>query len=139
MHEYLLYSRCFENATWILTEKHSGNKKEYNRNEMSKMVIEGYVSSHNRRYSEAYYGVPKISSEGIIVRYLHERGGLIAEIRKSIVVSTFFSEILPDYEIDCYGFRYHCPKCYFIFDDIKLQGEESEPLFCVKCFEYVDV
>ena len=39
MHDVILYRRMFENATWILTHKHSGERTQYNYSEMCKVVL----------------------------------------------------------------------------------------------------
>ncbi|MDE0636129.1 MAG: hypothetical protein OXI43_09820, partial [Candidatus Poribacteria bacterium] len=117
--KYYLYWQAFENATWILTDKKSGDISEYNYSEMSRIVEDAYISWHNNRFAKSHYNEEELKPENVIVRYIHQVGGLIAEINKSIVVGVRYSEILPDYTIDCYNWRYQCPHCKVPQDEVR--------------------
>ena len=60
---YHLYWNAFENAKWILTDKNSGEVSEYNYSEMSRIVIDAYIS-HNSRLDA--------KSQKVAIRYLHQ-------------------------------------------------------------------
>ena len=129
--KYYLYTRAFKNAKWILTDKKSGEVTEYNYSEMSKIVKDGYIS-HNSQLAE--------KSQNVIVRYLHRAGGLIAEINKWQVVGVHYSEILPDYTIDCYAWHYQCPHCEAVQNEIRgKEQKEVVGIYCLSCREYSEM
>ena len=117
--KYHLYWHAFGNAKWILTNKKSGEVSEYNYSEMSKVVEDGYISWYNSRFANPHYNEEELNPENVIVRYLHQVGGLIAEINKSQVVGIRYSEILPEYTIKCYDWHYQCPHCKLPQDEVR--------------------
>ena len=139
--KYYLYVRAFENAKWILTNKKSGEVSEYNYSEMSKVVEDGYISWYNSYYTKSPYNQEELNPKNVIVRYLRQAGGLIAEINKSQVVSVGYSQILPDYTIDCYDWHYQCPHCELPQDEVKGKGEKKEVVrfYCISCHEYTEM
>ena len=77
MYQYdFLTNRAFENATWILTEKKTGNIIECGKRKMSSMVEDGYLSYLNRRYGD------KLNPGDIRVRLLHGNGCDIAKVKE---------------------------------------------------------
>ena len=127
-----LYWNAFENARWILTDNKSGEVTEYNYSEMSKVVIDGYVSWHNGYLAKSPYNEPELKPQNVIVRYLHQTGAQIRIKRDSIGV--VYSQILPDYTIDCYDWRYQCNHCGFVLNEIRRKGQAGvNRLYCVSC------
>ena len=134
---YFLYVRAFKNAKWILTDKKSGEVSEYGYSKMSKIVEYGYISWYNNYLAAPPYNEEKLDPKNVTVRYLHQVGGLIARINKKDVVSVSYSEILPDYTIECYDWYYQCQHCEIPLDEIREKGQESaNKVFCPRCFEY---
>ena len=137
--KYYLYVRAFENAKWILTDNNSGEVSEYNYSEMSKVVKDGYVSWYNNYLAKPPYNQEEENPENLRVRYLRQAGCLIARINKRDVVGVGYSQILPDYTIDCYDWRYQCPHCEAVQDEIR----EKEPkevirFYCLSCHEFTE-
>ena len=134
---YFIYTRAFENAKWILTDKKSGEVSEYNYSEMSKIVEDGYISWYNNYLAKSPYNEEELKPENVIVRYLRQAGGLIAEVNKGQVVGVGYSQILPDYSIDCYDWHYICKHCEAILNEIREKGQErANRVFCTRCFEF---
>ena len=120
--------RAFENATWILTDKKTGKFSEYDYSEMSRIVIDAY-RSHTRRFA----GKP------VTIRYLHRVSCNI--YRDGHVESLNYSQILPNYTIDCYNWRYQCPHCNAPQDEVKGKEEKKEVVgfYCLPCREYIEL
>ena len=119
-----LYWNAFENAKWILTEKQSGEVTEYDYAEMSRIVIDAYIS-RNSRYNN------------VTVRYL---GHVACKIyREGYGEGVRYSQILPDYTIDCYDWHYQCRHCDGVLDEIREKGQKTaNRVFCTRCFEYTE-
>ena len=134
---YHLYWRAFENAKWILTESKSGEVSEYNYSEMSKVVKDRYISHYNNSLAKPPYNQEELKPENVIVRYLHQGGCGIARLNNRDIVGVGYSEILPDYTIDCYDWHYQCNYCKGVFDEIRGKGQERvNRLYCVSCHKY---
>ena len=133
--KYFLYTQAFENAKWILTDKKSGEFTEYNYSEMSQVVKDGYISWYNNSHLvKPPYNQEKEKPENVIVRYLHQIGAGIARRNNRDIVNARYSDILPDYTIDCYDWHYQCNHCEGVFDEIRGKGQERvNRLYCVSC------
>ena len=117
--KYYLYTQAFEKAKWLLTDKKSGEVTEYDYSGMSSIVIDAY-KSHNSRYKNP------------TVRYLHRVSCVI--YREGYVEGVRYSEILPDYTIECYDWIYQCNHCGFVLDEIRRKGQAGvNRLYCVSC------
>ena len=134
--------RAMENATWVLTSKESGETTEHNHNQMSKIAQEGYI----RYYNETFTGVPyhrdKLDPENISTSSLGRRGCDISNRASSTVTSVGYNQILPEYNINCYGHNYQCVKCRHPLEEIKEKGEKQtarKKLFCGNCLEFNEV
>lgn len=128
-----LYWDAFENAKWKFTNKKSGEVTEYGRSEMSKVVKDGYISWYNNSHLvKPPYNQEKLKPENVIVRYLRQAG---AQIRiKGNGIAVKYSEILPDYTIDCYDWRYQCNHCGFVLEEIRKKGQAGvNKLYCISC------
>ena len=137
--KYLLYVRAFKNAKWILTDNKSGEVTEYDYSAMSKVVEDAYISWYNNYLAKPPYNEPELKLEYLRVRDLHQVGCGIARINKRDIVGVSYSEILPDYTIDCYDWHYQCRHCDGILDEIREKGQESaNRVFCPRCFEYTE-
>lgn len=53
--EYLCYTQAFENAKWILTDNKTSEVSEYDYSEMSRIVIDAYISRYN-----SYLAKPRV-------------------------------------------------------------------------------
>ena len=116
---YHLYTQAFEKAKWILTNKNSGEVTEYDYSGMSSIVIDAY-KSHNSRYKNP------------TVRYLQRVSCVI--YREGYVEGVTYSQILPDYTIECYDWIYQCNHCGFVLDEIRRKGQAGvNRLYCVSC------
>ena len=136
MHKYHLCYSSFENAYWILTNKDSKESIEYNYSEMSKAVKEAYISYHNCHYADNS-SQKEIDANNVIVRCLHRVGAMISQ-KQGWVANIGYGQILPEYDIECYDYRYQCPKCDWVFDEIMRQGQEREnELYCRHRREFV--
>ena len=132
--KYYLYRRAFENATWILTDNKSGEVIEYNYSEMSKVVKDRYISQYNNSLAKPPYNEEELNPQSVIVRCLHQVGCGIARLNNRDIVGVDYSEILPDYTIDCYDWRYQCKYCVGVFDEIRGKGQKRvNRLYCVSC------
>ena len=131
--KYFLYVRAFENAKWIFTDKKSGEVSEYNYSEMSKLVEDRYISWYNNSHLvKPPYNQEKLNPQNVIVRYLHQVACGI--YREGYVEGIRYSEILPDYTIDCYDWRYQCKHCESVLDEIRGKGQAKvNRLYCVSC------
>ena len=119
----LLYVRAFENAKWILTDKKSGDISEHNYSEMSEIVRDAYKKEK---------GTP----QDVIIKYLSAFGCEIYRIDDRFGESVNYSEILPDYTIDCYNWHYLCQNCLALLDEIREKGQEAaKKIFCRHCFQ----
>ena len=134
--KYFLYIRTFKNAKWILTDKKSGEVTECNHSEMSSIVIDAYILWYNNYLAKPPYNEPELKLEDLRARDLHQVGCGIARINKRDIVGVSYSEILPDYTIDCYDWHYQCGHCDAVLDEIREKGQESAKIvFCPHCFE----
>ena len=134
--KYHLFVRAHKNAKWILTNKKSGEVTECNYSEMSSIVIDAYISSYNY-LAKPPYNEPELKLEDLRARDLHQVGCGIARINKRDIVAVSYSEILPDYTIDCYDWHYQCRHCDAILDEIREKGQETaNRVFCPHCFQY---
>lgn len=130
--KYIFYPQAFENAKWILTNKKSGEVSEHDYSGMSSIVIEGY-RSRNSRFA-ATYGKKEAKPPNVIIRYLHRVSCLIYS--EGSVEDVSYSQILPDYTIDCYDWHYLCRHCDAVLDEIREKGQETaNRVFCPHCFE----
>ena len=84
--KYYLYTQAFENAKWVFTDNKSGEVTENDYSEMFKVVKDGYISWYNNNLSKPPYNQEELNPKNVIVRYLRQAGGLIAEINKGHVV-----------------------------------------------------
>ena len=135
--KYYLYTQAFENAKWVFTDNKSGEVTEYDYSEMFKVVKDGYISWYNNNLSKPPYNQEELNPKNVIVRYLRQAGGLIAEINKGHVVGVTYSQILPDYTIDCYDWHYQCRHCEAVLDEIREKGQTGvNRLYCVSCRNY---
>ena len=129
---HLLYVRKFENATWILTDKEKV-ATEYTSREMEAQVVSAFVSYHNKRFSQEP-SEPAIEERNVSVKYLRLGGCVILRNKKSMRQFVTYNQIFPNYEIECYGYRYQCPHCAYLLDEIKPKDEEHpEYPFCSNC------
>ncbi len=120
-----LYWNAFEKAKWILTNKNSGEVTEYDYSGMSSIVIDAY-KSHNSRYKNP------------TVRYLHRVSCVI--YREGYVEGVRYSEILPDYTIECYDWHYQCPHCEAVQNEIRgKEQKEVVGIYCLSCREYSEM
>ena len=134
---YHLYWNAFENARWILTGNKSGEVTEYHYSEMSRIVKDAYISWHNSYLAKPPYNEEELKPENVIVRYLHQVVAGIARRNKGDIVGIRYSDILPDYTINCYDWRYQCNYCKGVFDEIRGKGQERvNRLYCVSCHKY---
>ena len=118
-----LYWNAFEHAKWIFTDKKSGEVSEYNYSEMSGIVIDAYVS-HNSRLAA--------KPRNVRIKYLQRESCQIHRGGYAQYVS--YSEILPDYTIECYDWIYQCNHCGFVLDEIRRKGQAGvNRLYCVSC------
>lgn len=132
---YHLYVRAFENAKWILTDKKSGEVTEHDYSEMSSIVRDAYIS-HNSRLA-ATYSKKEVKPQNPIIRYLHRVSCVIYS--EGYIENVSYSQILPDYTIDCYDWHYQCQHCKIPLDEIREKGQESaNKVFCLRCFEYTE-
>ena len=108
---------------------------EHDYSGMSCIVIEGY-RSRNSRFA-ATYGEKEVKPPNVIIRYLHRVSCLIYS--EGSVEDVSYSQILPDYTIDCYDWHYLCGHCDAVLDEIREKGQESaNSVFCTRCFEYTE-
>ena len=130
-----LYYNAFEKAKWIFTNKKSGEVTEYNYSEMSQVVKDRYISSYNNSHLvKPPYNQEELKPENVTVRYLHQVGVNIARINKRDTVGVRYSEILPDYTIDCYDWHYQCKYCGFVLNEIRRKGQAGvNRLYCISC------
>ena len=134
--KYFLYWNAFENAKWIFTDNKSGEVTEYNYSEMSEVVKDGYISWYNNSLAKPPYNQEEENPQNLIVRYLHQVGGGIFRKNQRDIVGVSYSQILPDYRIDCYDWRYQCRHCDAVLDEIREKGQETaNQLFCPRCFK----
>ena len=120
----LLRARAFKKAKWILTDKNSGQVSEYDYSEMSRTVIDAYISQ-NSRY------------QNVTIRYLQRVSCLI--YRDGYDEDVSYSQILPNYTIDCYDWHYLCQHCDAVLDEIREKGQKVDNrVFCTRCFEYTE-
>ena len=134
---YHLYWQAFENAQWIFRNNKSGEVSEYDSSEMSRIVKDAYISSHNSYYANPPYNEEELKPENVIVRYLHQVAAGIARRNKRDIVGVRYSEILPDYTIECYDWHYQCNHCKFVLDEIKKKGQAGiNRLYCISCRKY---
>ena len=131
---------AMEKATWILTHKESKEVITYNREEMSKIVEEAYVQYHNETYSGSFYNEPKLNNEDIRVEILYPAACHIFRRNRSDVVGAGYDQILPQYDIECYGYLYQCKECKRPLKERKKRGHKKpEGLFCLNCVDIVEV
>lgn len=136
MHKSFLCQESFKDAVWILTNRDTRDTFEHNYSEMSKIVKKAYVN-YNNRYTASLDPNEKINKNNVIVRCLDQRGAMIFKGR-GLVENVGYGNILPKYTIDCYGYRYQCPMCQRVFDEIKLKDQDrSDKIYCLPCSEYV--
>ena len=131
--------RAFENATWILTHKESGEIIECDYREMSHRVKNGYISYWNKTYGKYPYNEEEINLEDIRVRCLDRGGCDISQVKKRLVYDASYTDILPQYSIDCYGWHYQCTNsdCKAMLSEISGKGEKiRDRIFCTRCFKY---
>ena len=131
--------RAFENATWILTHKESGEIIECDYGEMSHRVKNGYISYWNKTHGKYPYNEEEINLEGISVRCLYRGRCDISQVKKRSVYSASYTDILPQYSIDCYDWHYQCTnsKCKAMLSEIRGKGEKiRDRIFCARCFKY---
>lgn len=125
-------NRAFENATWILTEKKTGNIIECDKRKMSSMVVEGYLSYLNREYGD------KLNRRDIGIRLLHSNGCNISKVKERMIQAVGYEEILPEYSVECYGWSYQCSKCNCPSDEINVKGKKGpNQIFCMHCLKLV--
>ena len=128
--KYILYPQAFEKAKWIFTDKKSGEVTEYDYSGMSSIVIDAYIS-HNSRYKNV------TGYKNVTVRYLHRVSCLIYS--EGYIENVSYSQILPNYTLDCYDWHYLCRHCDAVLDEIREKGQESaNRVFCTSCFEYTE-
>ncbi len=138
-HKSFLCHRRFKNAYWILTNKETKENIKYNYSEMSKAIREVYTSYWNGFYALPPYSEDEIDANNVIVRCLHQGGCNISKER-GWVIAVGYSQIFPEYDIECYDYRYQCPKCQYVFDEIARQGQKrTEEIYCLGCHEFVSV
>ena len=131
---------AMEKATWILTHKGSKEVTECDYSEMSGRVAEGYIQYHNEQYSNSIYNKPELNLEEVGVRLLRRGGCDIAEKNVKVVVSVGYDQILPQYDIECYGYLYQCKECKRPLKEAKKRGHKKpEGLFCLNCVDIVEV
>ena len=106
----LLNKRAFSNATWILTDKQSGEVSEYDYLGMSGIVIDAYKENRN--------------PQNVTIKHLSRVGCEISIIDDRYAESVSYSTILPDYTIDCYDWHYRCQHCGAILDEIREKGQK---------------
>jgi hypothetical protein len=132
--KYFLYVRAFENAKWIFTDKKSGEVTEYDYSEMSKLVEDRYIAWYNNYLAKPPYNEAELNPQNVIVRYLHQVSCGIARLNSRDIVGVHYSEILPDYTIECYDWRYQCKHCEGVLDEIRGKGQAKvNKLYCVSC------
>ena len=125
-------NRAFENATWILTNKKTGNIIECDKRKMSSMVVDGYLSYLNREYGD------KLNRRDIGVRLLHSNGCDISKVKERMVQAVGYEEILPEYSVECYGWSYQCNKCNCPSDEINVKEKKGpNQIFCRHCLKFV--
>ena len=138
--KYFLYTRTFKNAKWILTDNKSGEVTEYDYSEMSSIVIDAYISWYNNYLAKPPYNEPELKLEDLRARDLHQVGCGIARINKRDIVGVSYSEILPDYTIDCYDWHYQCPQCNAVQPEIKKKGQKGAiGIYCLSCLKYYEI
>lgn len=138
-HKSYLCNRRFEHATWVLKDEKLGNITEYNSPEMRELVIEGYISYWNSTYCNSLFNLEKISERDLSVKCLHLGGAIIREIGKSSVIGTLYTQILPQYFIDCYDWNYQCKndECQAVLNRVKGKEEKIlDEVYCIYCNQY---
>ena len=102
--EYYKYDfnahRAVENATWVLTNKKTGEVIECDYRKMSGIVKKAYISYWNRRFSDPMYKVEKLKPEDITIRCLYENRCDVYHKKNRVVASEHYSQILPEYSIN---------------------------------------
>jgi hypothetical protein len=138
-HNYVLCKRCYENATWILTDKHSKEQRHCNYSEMETLVTEAYLSHANPQDKDSPDALEEMDAVNANVRCLHQGSCMIFRRYPSRVEFVNFESILPNYDIDCYGWHYQCPHCKLPLDETRKKGQQRmETLVCQHCFEILN-
>ena len=131
--------RAVENATWVLTEKKTGDVIECDYREMSSIVEKAYISYWNQRFSDPRDKMEELKPEDIIIRCLHKYRCDVSHVKKGMVTSESYDQILPEYSIDCYDWNYQCRNddCRAVLRHVRHKGEKiRDELFCPRCFEH---
>ena len=116
--EDLHNDRAFKDATWVLTDKRTGKVSEYNYSEMSGIVTEAY----------------KGKTPDVIAKHLRLVGCEIVRMDDRKAESVNYSDILPEYTIDCYDWYYQCHHCGTVLDKIREKGQKALlGLLCSNC------
>ena len=131
--------RAVENATWVLTKKKTGDVIECDYRKMSDIVKRAYISYWNQRFSDPIYKMEELKPEDIIIRCLHKYSCDVSHVKRSMVTGESYSQILPEYSINCYGWNYQClnDDCGAVLKHVRHKGEKLiDELFCPYCFEH---
>lgn len=139
-HNSNLCNHCFRDATWILTHKHTREQRHYTFSEMVNLVNQAYISYYQHQQQTYSKETPqredKVKAQ---VRCLHQASCIMFRSNPSSIVFVGFDEILPNYEIDCYGWHYQCPHCELPLDEKRKRGQQSmETLVCQHCYEILN-
>ena len=137
MHKY----NAMQNATWTLINKKTGETTEHNYSEMSKIAREKYIRWHDEKFAGEPYRQDKLNPENISIRSLDKGGCSISDQTFRTVTGVGYDQILPEYNISCYGYNYQCTECYLPLDKIKIKENtqaRSKELFCPSCLKFVE-
>ena len=103
---------------------------------MSSVVIDAYISWHNNYLAKPPYNERELNLRNLTIRYLHRASCVI--YRSGYVENVNYSEILPNYTIDCYDWHYQCPHCKVPQDEVRGKKKEIVGIYCISCHEYTE-
>ena len=128
-HSYrILNNDSVQNATWILTNKESGEIIKCNYDKIRNMVREGYIR-HNKK--------EQLKSEDIRIRFLYKSDHEVYDIKSQTTQKIGYDRTLPEYTIECHGYTYQCNKCNHLLSQTHEKDKRPKNELCTNCLHFV--